>query len=292
MKVDPQGDATLIAAGNRPLVRLLGSPGGTVIKDTVFTGGDLVPSCGASCTTMTDQAIWVLSGDITYENNLFENFRRAAWIYQTGPSGKLVTSGDVTNNVFKDITSFAMRIAPAGGNPAMVGINVDGNVFDNTNVGSASSPAGVNATTGANTIANNTFTKYSSPVFLYICSGSYVMGPQTITGNDFVDNNAGVNIYVETPASCPTGHIDGTQIHGNNFTGVRISDGVTPATGVSGTGLPAYFAGGRGPIDATCNWFDSAAGPNTGGNTALVDPNLAISPWLDAPAPGGACTGV
>ena len=290
MKIDPQGDATLISASNRPLVRLLGSPAGTVIKDTVFVGGDLVPTCGSTCTTMADQAIWVLSGDITYENNLFENFRRAAWIYQTGPSGTLVTAGTVTGNVFKSITSFGMRIAPAGGNPAMVGITVDGNVFDNTAASSAGA-AGVNSTTGGNTITNNRFEKISSPVYLYICSGAYANGPQTITGNDFVDANTSVYVYVENVANSATGHIDGTVISNNNFTGFRPIDGVSRPAAIGGFNLSPYFASGRTGIDATCNWYDTAAGPNAGGATAIIEPNVATTPWLVAPAPTGECSG-
>lgn len=291
MKVDPMGDTTLISASNRPLVRLLGSPAGNVIKDTVFVGGTLVPNCSSACTTMTDQAIWVQSGSITFDGNLFQNFRRAAWIYQTGPTGTLVTSGSVTGNVFKDITSVAMRIAPSGGNPAMVGITVDGNDFDNTNVGAASTPAGVNSTTGGNTITNNRFHKYSAAVYVYICSGAYVNGPQTVTGNDFADVNAGVTVYVETVANCVTGHIDGTVVKNNNFTGKRVSDGITPSSAINGTNLAAYFASGRAGIDATCNWYDTAAGPNAGGTTATTDPNVTTTPWLIAPDPGGACSG-
>ena len=253
LNVDPQGDTTLISAANRPLVRLIGSTAGNTIENTVFYGGPLNAACASTCTNMTDQAIWVLGGDITYDDNLFQNFRRAAWIYQTGPVGWLVTDADVTGNVFKDITSFAMRIAPAGGNPAMVGVTVDGNSFDNSN-------AGAGAGAGRCERDHRQWQRHHEqlvrrvlelrvPVHLPanrrrhrrqpLCW--YEMGPQTITGNDFTDVSSGVNVFVENIATCTSvTDIDGTVINNNNFTGVK-SDGITPSTAISGTGLAAYL---------------------------------------------------
>src|SRR5206468_78626 len=46
-------------------------------------------------------------------------------------------------------------------------------------------------------------------------------------------------------------------------------------------------------VDGTCNWWDSADGPGPvgPGTGARVTPNVDYTPWLIAPAPGGACLG-
>src|SRR5882724_853472 len=46
-------------------------------------------------------------------------------------------------------------------------------------------------------------------------------------------------------------------------------------------------------VDGTCNWWDSADGPGPvgPGTGARVTPSVDYTPWLIAPAPGGACLG-
>jgi hypothetical protein len=46
-------------------------------------------------------------------------------------------------------------------------------------------------------------------------------------------------------------------------------------------------------VDGTCNWWDSPDGPGPvgPGTGARVTPNVDYTPWLTAPAPGGACEG-
>lgn len=76
MAIDPQGDAALISVANKPLTWLVGGPN-SVIQNNTFTGAAAaVPTCGFSCTTMTDMALEVRSGAVAVTNNSFTNLRR------------------------------------------------------------------------------------------------------------------------------------------------------------------------------------------------------------------------
>lgn len=284
MKIDPQGDTTLISVSNRALVWLIGGPS-NVVENTVFDGGSWVPTCGSTCTTMPDNALEVRTGGVEVTNNSFTNFRRTANFYQTGPTGVLFTDVSYTGNVMTHYTSRGLQIAPSGGNKSVAGVTVDGNLFDATGYGAGSSPGSIVVTTGTNTYTNNTFIGSSSGIYLYLCtSTAYVMGPQTITGNTFTGNGTAVSMFAETPVGCTVGNLDGSQIHDNDLSG--NTNGIGFGTGA------AYFAEGRGPIDATCNWWGAATGPNTpgaSGSPAALG-QVVTSPWRTAP--GGACDGV
>jgi hypothetical protein len=228
---------------------------------------------------MTDVALEVRTGAVVASDNAFAKFRRAFWLYQTGPTGTPLTSGTVTNNTFTQFTSIGLRIAPSGGNKVMVGMTVDGNTFDNSNGGiGTSSPGGVVTTAGAHTFTNNRFDTMGSALYLYSCS-AYAVGAQTISGNSFAHVGAAVNGYAEAPA-CTTGSLTGTVISQNDF-------GTGVVNGVSGS----YFAAGQAALDATCNWWNTPAGPSAGGANAPAA-GVTTSPWLvDTAANGGACTG-
>jgi hypothetical protein len=74
------------------------------------------------------------------------------------------------------------------------------------------------------------------------------------------------------------------EAHGNNFN--------LPATQF-GIAVDPTLVGG--PLDGTCNWWNSPSGPtaatNPTGTGASVSPNVAYNPWLISPAPGGSCFG-
>ncbi|MHB1139715.1 MAG: PKD domain-containing protein [Microthrixaceae bacterium] len=282
MAISPQGDTTLISVANRALVWLLGGAS-NVVENTVFDGGNWVPTCSSTCTTMPDNALEVRSGGVEVRNNSFTNFRRTANFYQTGPTGVLFTDVSYTGNVMTHYTSRGLQIAPSGGNKSVSGVTVDGNLFDATGYGAGSSPGSIVVTTGANTYTNNTFVGSSSGIYLYLCtSTAYVVGPQTIVGNTFTGNGSAVSVYAETPVGCTVGNLDGSQVHDNDLSG--NTNGFSFSTGA------AYFADGRGPIDVTCNWWGAATGPNTpGASNASTLSEVVTSPWQTAL--GGACDG-
>ena len=283
MAINPQGDSTLITVSNRALVWLLGGTS-NIVENTVFDGGNWVPTCSSTCTGMPDNALEVRTGGVEVRNNSFTNFRRTANFYQTGPTGVLFTDVSYTGNVMTHYTSRGLQIAPSGGNKSVAGVTVDNNLFDATGYGAGSSPGSIVVTTGANTYTNNTFVGSSSGIYLYLCtSTAYVMGPQTIVGNTFTGNGGAIVAYAETPVGCTVGNLDGSQIHDNDLSG--------NTAGISFGSGAAYFADGRGPIDATCNWWGAATGPNTAGASAspALLPQVVTSPW--STSLGGACDG-
>jgi PKD repeat protein len=284
MAVDPQGDTTLQSVSNQALVWLVGGPD-TVVENSVFVGGNHTPTCTSTCAAMADNALEIRSGHIRVEDNSFANFRRAVNFYQVGFAGVTINSASFTRNSITGHTARGLQIAPSGQNKSLVGVTVEDNVFDATGYQAPSAPGSIVATTGTNTYSGNRFVGAASGIYLYICTGTeYVTGPQTVTGNEFEANGSAVVVFVETPTPCTVGHLDGTTINQNNF--ISGNNGFS----MSAASANAYFAGHE-PIDVTCNWWGVPTGPNSGGRNAPVHPSIVTSPWLDAPAPGGACSG-
>jgi hypothetical protein len=72
--------------------------------------------------------------------------------------------------------------------------------------------------------------------------------------------------------------------HGNNFNLPASQFGIAVDPTLTG-----------GPLNGTCNWWNSPSGPtaatNPTGTGASVSPNVTYNPWLISPAPGGSCFG-
>ena len=227
-RIDPQGDAALISASASPLVWLRGGTS-VVVQNNVLSGGAFVPNCSYTCTTMTDYAFTVQSGTASFNDNLVENFRRPVNINQ--PVGAPATTATVADNTFTGITSRAISLAGSTG-VQMGGQVVTGNDIDATGITSPSSPAGITVSNQANTISNNTFTAFSSGVYIDICK-KFNTDNNSITGNTFTGNGGGVNINVNSDGgqciSSATegaggwvvggGQLNGLAITGNDFLG-------------------------------------------------------------------------
>ena len=314
-RIDPQGDTALTAATAQPLVWLRGGTDVTV-RNNVFSGGAFVPACSYNCTTMADYAFTVQSGTASFDHNLVENFRRPVNINQ--PVGAPATSATVADNTFTGITSRAVSIAGSTG-VQMGGQTVSGNVVDATGITAPSSPAGVTVSNHGNTISGNSFTALSSGVYVDVCKKFNTDG-NAITGNTFTGNSMGVNINVNSDGGqCVSsategsggwvvgaGKLEGMSITGNDFVG-NTTAAIRIGTYNWGYWNAAHPTLTTGPIDASCNWWNSAAGPTTVtvnyGDTLtpaadqLVDSGTpsplaaTATPWLTAPAPGGACDG-
>ena len=220
---------------------------------------------------MTDYAFAVQSGTVSFMNNRVANFRRPVNINQVAGTTIAPTHAVVAGNAFTGITSRGVSLSGAT-TVQMPGETVSGNTFDATGITSPSSPAGITVSNGGNTISGNTFTGLSSGVYVDLCK-KFVTNGNSITSNTFSGNGAGVNISVNTDGGqCVSsategsggwvvgaGRIDGLAITGNNFTGnttyaVRYAAynwaAQTPVAPVS-----------NGPIDVSCNWWNSATGP-------------------------------
>jgi len=107
------------------------------------------------------------------------------------------------------------------------------------------------------------------------------------------------------------GGVDNLEVLNNNLTlgaghGIRLSAFIGgPNSGVVIhqnnievyvlTGLTVDPGSHTGTVDAECNWWNSSTGPtnanNPGGTGEEVVGDADFTPWLIAPAPGGACSG-
>lgn len=280
--IDPQGDASLIAPSTHHLVALFGGADVKVVNN-VFNGGPWVPDCDYVCTTMTDAAVMVRSGTYQVKNNSFTNFRSPMDVDQDSAEHPVV-SGTISGNKFTHVTNRAVWISEYPGGPLPNTITVSDNVFDATGWGGDSYPAGLVITAGGNTITGNSFTGFSSAVFLQVCDGTNVAGvTNTFTHNTFSDNRSGLQFYVA--AACGGTTVPAT-IQDNSFDGGTWSG---PGS-LAKIGVRWNEAGGTRPNDlvAECNWWGSVDGPNTPGASA-VTVGVDADPWNVAP--GGACTG-
>lgn len=280
--IDPQGDAALIAPNTHHLVGLFGGNNVKVINNA-FDGGPWAPDCESTCTTMTDAAVMIRSGTYEVKNNSFTNFRSPMDVDQDSAAHPVV-SGTISANRFTHVTNRAIWISEYPGGPLPGTITVSGNQFDATGWTGSSYPAGLVITAGGNTIANNTFTGFSSAVFLQVCDGTNVAGDtNTFTNNSFIDNRSGLQFFVAAPCA-------GTTVPAT-ITNNRFDGGTWSGPGsLAKIGVRWNEVGGTRPNDlvAECNWWGSAAGANTAGastTTAGVD----ADPWNITPV--GSCTG-
>jgi hypothetical protein len=104
-----------------------------------------------------------------------------------------------------------------------------------------------------------------------------------ITGNDFSNFTAGgadqIAVWFESNPSFAS-----VTVRDNNFYLTVASFGVAVQPTLTG-----------GPLDATCNWWNSPTGPtiatNPGGTGTKVGSNITYNPWLILAAPYGQCFG-
>ena len=151
-------------------------------------------------------------------------------------------------------------------------------------------------TSGGNTVTGNTFTSNGSGVFAQVCDGTNTAGvSNTFTSNSFLGNRSGIQLYVV--GTCGSGEVDPV-VTGNvfegTFTGVGLVD--EPEIGVRWNGAVGTN-GDAAPnvIDATCNWWGAATGPDLNGSpvvpgAATVTLNVDASPWNTTAT--GPCDGV
>jgi len=309
-RIDPQGDAALGGtAPNATLVQLVGGTTGSTIKNNVIVGSSsYFPSCNAfGCATVGQQmafgGILVRSGPTTISQNRLEKFRYGAKLTQNTALNPLVAS--VNDNVITQVTIQGIGIGGTTGQQQPGG-SITNNQIDA--VGRTAGTGGIVITNGGNTITNNTFTDLGSGVYLSACK-------KWDTRNITVDNNTFnlTGLVIATSfdgGQCITGssgdtegtgswvvgggHIDGFNANGNSFSGTNagVSIDVTSRWSIN---QPVS----AGPLDLTCNFWDSATGPTNAGNplgtgrpltvAASPTPSVTFSPWQTLS--GGACDG-
>jgi hypothetical protein len=203
--------------------------------------------------------------------------------------------GAINLNRFSDTQILNNNIVGCGwgiqnqsGVPASLPSVIEGNYFGGAN---NSIILGANHAAG-NIIRDNLFARTGSGIIAG-CPGL------EITDNTF--QVGGTAIYFHTNATGAT--ITGNEIQGGT-NGVRQRLDFGPytlgptnevhynnITGHSGFGAENQLTPGTQDIDATCNWWGSADGPAPTGSGDAVTAGVVFTPWLVAPAPGGACIG-
>lgn len=102
------------------------------------------------------------------------------------------------------------------------------------------------------------------------------------TNNDLSDGNGMHAVRIGPASAFPNSDVE---FHYNNFERYGL------------TGMTVDSGAHDGPVNAECNWWNSATGPfdadggNPGGTGEEAAGDIDYSPWLVARAPGGACRG-
>lgn len=282
--ISPQGDAALIAGGDVPhhLISLFGGPR-VAVRNNRFKGGPFVSDCSYTCTTMADYALFVQSGDFVVKNNSFANFRRPVDISQNTAAFP-ITAGAITGNRFRHITSRGIWLREGDGQAVdtMGRVTVNANVFDNT--GSLSpvtgGPAAIVLTTAGHVISNNTFRGNDPGVFDQVCDPANhpSAAPNRFRRNTFAGNVDGIFYFAVDTEQCPAQVAD--RIARNSF------------EANSGFGVRWYPVDtAPSEIDATCNWWGSADGPNAEGADRITS-GISATPWKVSPEfTPGVCSG-
>ncbi len=213
------------------------------------------------------------------EHNLIRNNNQPGGASGTGiytdqfVGGSTVSNVLVTQNTFSGNDDAGVDVSNTDFAHGVSGLDVSDNSFDSNGRGVLLFNTH-NSSVQGNSITNSTLTG-SAAVRLF--DGNNNLG---ITHNDLIAGPGhGIRLsdILLTPSS-------GVVINENNIENFPLD------------GLLVDSGSHVGTVDATCNWWNSASGPtnpsNPSGTGEPVVGDANFTPWLLAPAPGGACHGV
>jgi hypothetical protein len=178
----------------------------------------------------------------------------------TNPSVNTLISG----NSIHDIQSvnrgaYAIHVNNGNGSTSNSGLQIRNNTIDRLTGGGWVHAIGLEAKTPG--------------VIVYGNSVTNLTGPST--------NTVAVWFESEESTSFATGHVNQNNL---DVTLVNYGIAVDPTLSAAYPNLS---------VDGTCNWWGASNGPGPvgPGSGSRVTPNVDFTPWLIAPAPGGACLG-
>ena len=205
-------------------------------------------------------------------------------IYLEGGPDNVQILGNRANNVHSNRSAKAVLIGDSGSGDPSLNTLIQGNSFTNI----------TSDTRGAYGVQINNGNGSTSNTGLQIQNNSI----QTLTGGGWVHaigleaNTPGVLVLGNTISGLSSPSADRIAVW---FEGVNASfaTGLVNGNNLDVTGASYGIAVGLagGPLDGTCNWWGAADGPGPAGpgSGSLVGSFINYTPWLNAPAPGGAC---
>jgi hypothetical protein len=193
------------------------------------------------------------------------------------------------NNVQSDQSAKGILIGVNGGTDPSQNTLIQGNSITNITSNRGAYGVSVGNTIGVTglEVRNNAIDNLTGGLWAHAIGLEGDTPGAEVTGNcisDVVDltttpyNDAAAVLFESNPS------FGSAEVHANNFTNVAYGIAVNPA-------LSAAFP--LVNVDGENNWWGSASGPGPvgPGTGAKVTPNVDYTPWLTAPAFGGACGG-
>lgn len=236
---------------------------GSGVNSSIFSGNTYTGKGGGEGGDYIDYAVEVYnSSDILIENNTISN-----------------NNGALDGNWVEESAAIYLNSGNGGGASAIIRQN---QIFNNLN-GVLIDDSQSQATISENEIDENT-------TGVKVKSALYVL----IEKNDITDNETGVDLANVFPTfdiksnsilnngvgvvvTNSAGEIDDNVISGQSENGVTIQDAVSVVTTINGNefcnnnGLAVENAHGSGLVNATGNWWGSAAGPSRSGTPTEGD---------------------
>jgi hypothetical protein len=221
----------------------------------------------------------------------------AQGVYLQGGPDDVTISDNSIRNISSVRSAKGILIGDNGDVNAAKNTVIQGNTISNvtstgTNTGSIKGAYGVSVAnvalssggvTGLN-IADNGISNLTGVGWVHAVGLEGNAPGVVVEDNDISNLNTpsadNIAVWFEISTSLST-----AQVHHNNFNLTAASFGIAVHPALTG-----------GPVNGTCNWWNSPSGPtaasNPGGTGTKVSPNVTYSPWLNAPAPTGTCVSV
>jgi hypothetical protein len=256
---------------------------GFTLKNAITTGaaiGITVKTPGNAALITNNFIDTVTTADTTV------NSTAQAIYLQNGPDNVKIVDNEM-KNVQSLRSAKGVLVGDNGASNAALNTLIQGNSISNitSNARGSYGISVANATTGITglEIRDNTITNLTAaPTGWVHAIGLEGNTPSVVVEGNSISNFLTVSpdaiaVWFEANPSFSTGHVNE-----NNFDVTIAAYGIAVQPTLVGS-----------PVDGTCNWWGDASGPGPvgPGAGAMVSANVDFTPWLIAPAPGGACLG-
>lgn len=245
-------------------------------------------------------------------NNIIQNNIVGIGLANSGPSQAVIRHNLIRNNTRPGGASGSgIYTDEFAGGATVRNVLIDENAFiGHTGFGAAINISNTSATGGVFDleVSENSF-DMNSRAFVLFNTHTSTIHDNTSANSTFVgsadirifDNNINLSI-LNNDLAMGVGHairLSFLGLVGGPSSGVVINQnniGVVGSASFALTGLTVDLLSHVGAVNAECNWWGASTGPtdpinNPGGTGEEVVGDADYTPWLTAPAPGGACLG-